>query len=151
MWEVKEAHPGGVSALSAGRAANGGPLMATGGRDGAVRLWSAGRGTPLQALDTAQYSRGACTSHDCLQKGGKRERPAAVTAPFACGVPTAVFQRVEIIGKKRPAAATAPFACGPPAAGRRYGHWTQRSACGVRAPSGFFSEVSRKSKELLQL
>lgn len=58
VWEAKERHPGGVTALAAGRAANGGPLLAWGGRDGAVRLCSADRGTLLQTLDTAQYSRG---------------------------------------------------------------------------------------------
>ncbi len=58
VWEAKERHPGGVTALAVGRAATGGPLLAWGGRDGAVRLCSAGRGTLLQTLDTAQYSRG---------------------------------------------------------------------------------------------
>lgn len=60
MWEAAEAHPAGVSALAAGRLpASGAAVLASGGRDGAVKLWAPHRGQLLAALDTAQYSRGA--------------------------------------------------------------------------------------------
>lgn len=57
-WEAKDAHPAGVSALAAGRLPGGAAILASGGRDGSVKLWAPQRGQLLAALDTAQFSRG---------------------------------------------------------------------------------------------
>lgn len=66
VWEAKEAHPSGVSALAAGRLPGGAPILASGGRDGTVKLWAPQRAQLLMALDTAQYSKGVCASlHHC--------------------------------------------------------------------------------------
>ncbi len=59
VWEARERHVGGVTAVAAGAASGGPALVASGGRDGAVRLWSASRGALLQTIQTAPHSRGA--------------------------------------------------------------------------------------------
>lgn len=59
VWEARERHVGGITAVAAGPGAGGAALVASGARDGTVRLWSAARGTLLQTFQTALYSRGA--------------------------------------------------------------------------------------------
>lgn len=65
-----------MSALAAGRLpASGAAVLASGGRDGCVKLWAPHRGQLLLALDTAQHSRGGDHRVNAMQlvyysKGG---------------------------------------------------------------------------------
>jgi len=68
IWEARERHTGGVTAVAAGTSSGGVALLASGGRDGTVRLWNAARGTPLQTIQTATYSRARGFFADALQQ-----------------------------------------------------------------------------------
>lgn len=68
IWESKERHAGGVTALASGITSTGQPVIASGSKDGLLRLWSASRGTLIQTIETAQYSRGRNFFAEAIQQ-----------------------------------------------------------------------------------